>query len=76
MKESYIADDMLVLNLQNLRWVRKQDTKWTSSSTYDLVLCYNIKTEPILTVHYKEEKERNAIFDRVSKELTDKLNNN
>jgi hypothetical protein len=71
MKEEYIADNKLVFNLQNIRWIRKQEKNWTGTSThYQLVICYNVKPEPILTVEYKKEKERDAFFKRAVEKLS------
>lgn len=71
MKEEYVADNQFVFNLQNLRWIRKQETSWSGDPTrYELVLCYNVKTEPIVTVRYKKEKERDTIFKLAIEQLS------
>ncbi len=81
MKEQFISDKVVIVNLQNLRWVRKNNqtttsyrnqttTSYRKESSFDIDLCYNVKLDPVMSIKYKKEKDRDAMYDRIAKELT------
>lgn len=64
MKEKYVTLESITVNLQNLRWVQKINTKLYGSNIekYTIEFCYNSKHEPKVTASYETEKRRNADF--------------
>ncbi len=74
MKEQYISDKVATVNLQNLRWVRKNNQTTTSLSkeSFSIDLCYNVKHDPVMSIKYKKEKDRDSMYDRIAQELVAK----
>ena len=68
MKEQFIADAQAIINLQNIRWVTKSNTSY-GTETFQLEVRYNVKTDSLLYVKYKDEKARDEMYDKVSEIL-------
>lgn len=68
MKQHFVADKTAVVNLQNLRWVRKSNTSY-AKEVFDLELCYNVNHNPVMTIRYDGEKNRNSMYDTLVQEL-------
>lgn len=69
MKEQFISDKEVIANLQNLRWVRKSNTTYNEEK-FNIQLCYNVKQDSVVTIAYKNEKDRDSMYNRIALELT------
>lgn len=61
----FVFDNTLVVEVDALRWVKKQDTQsylGNKPMLYELELCYRAATG---TVRYKTRRERNAMFSKI-----------
>ena len=66
--EKFIGDEVVVLNLQGLRWIQKENMSagWTERFR----LKWNYKGGEG-TQSYESEESRNAMYDKVLKALTE-----
>ncbi len=76
MKEQFISDKVAIVNLQNLRWVRKNNhtnTFGDGKESFNIDLCYNVKQDPVMSIKYKKEKDRDSMYDRIADELAKRV---